>query len=67
MSAPHHIQLGGKPYCEHTGCVAGQALAKQAGVFVCGYLSGRQAKAAAKQLRKYRYDVKVVAGACAAA
>ncbi|AFU88239.1 hypothetical protein CcrColossus_gp369 [Caulobacter phage CcrColossus] len=62
----HHITIGGRPYCDLLGSVAGLAIAKDTGVDSCSHPSGAAAQRAAKALRpRFKYGrVKVVAGDC---
>ena len=64
QAAQHHITVGGRPYCDFTGCMAGLKVAEQTGVHACGHLSGRAARMAASALRTRLLCVAVVSGPC---
>ncbi len=62
----HHLTIGGTPWCEWTGCKAGQDINAKAGPHTCGQPTATAAKRAAKDLRPHfrRGAVKAVAGPC---
>jgi hypothetical protein len=59
-----HITINGRPYCEHTACVAGMQDAKASGVSSCDYPSNRSAENAALALRAIGRNALVVPGPC---
>lgn len=63
---PHHLTVGGTPWCEWTGCKAGLDINLKAGGVLCGHKSGASAERGAAALRPFfnRGRVKVVQGSC---
>lgn len=67
MRKGYFIRLGGRPFCQHTACQAGRALAEKAGVDQCGYRLQRDARAAMRRLNQvdgYAGVASVHAGPC---
>ena len=64
----HHLTISGRPYCEWTGCMAGQQIAGKSGVHACTYGSQNSARRAKSQLQTHfkRGAVAVVSGDCPA-
>lgn len=64
----HHLTIAGKPYCEWTGCAAGQEIADKSGVKSCTHGSQNAARRAKSLLQRHfkRGAVAVVAGNCPA-
>lgn len=63
----HHVTIGADPWCDWTGCTAGQDITRKIGRHIgCGHTSAAAAARAAKALRPHfrRGRVKVVAGPC---
>jgi hypothetical protein len=62
---PAYLTYNGRPYCDHTGCQAGAALADKSGIWACSWQSLRGAKAAAAALRRHSgARLAVIAGEC---
>lgn len=64
----HHLTINGRPYCEWTGCMAGQAIAEKTGVTACTHTSQNAARRAKSLLQPHfgRGKVAVVVGNCPA-
>lgn len=62
----HHLTVNGSPWCDWTGCKAGQDINAKAGDIRCGQPSGAQARKSAAALRPFFKpgSVRVVAGPC---
>ena len=66
MNTHHHLTVGDQPWCDWTGCKAGQDIDAKAGGHTCGHATGASAQRAAKALRPYfkRGAVRVASGPC---
>ncbi len=67
MQKTHHIMIGDQPWCQWSGCKAGQDIMAKIGRHItCSHSSAAAAKRAAQDLRPHfkRGRVKVVAGQC---
>ena len=67
MKAGYFLRIAGRPYCDHTACMAGLDLAKRAGVDACSYGTRKSALAAAGKynaLPGYEGVATVASGRC---
>lgn len=65
--AAYFIRIANRPFCDHTGCIAGLNLAKAAGVDQCGYRTRRDALTAMRKLNRvagYAGIASIHAGPC---